>query len=242
MSTLKIIFGGLAFSLLFSVSADAKLFRNAYVQFVLPSAWNCKLEGTEWVCNSRKKNDKTESIIILTAKEIGPKDNFAAYMKHLQTPRVLPGAKGKSVTAKIKQKPRKRGINGHQWIDSLHLGSEIPGYYTRYLATVKDRLAILVTLSAHQRYYTKYSSDFFKAVESLRVVAAKNLLGKNGLAPIRPGGRQNIGQPIAQFPDEMGPPGGTPVPSGGTHKKVNMMLGGLGLVILALAYYYWKNG
>ena len=67
----------------------------------------------------------------------------------------------------------------------MHLGSEVPYYYTRYLATVKVQIAILVTFSAHQRYYTKYSNDFFKAILSLRV-NAPNKIG-TGLAPMRPG-------------------------------------------------------
>ena len=40
--------------------------------------------------------------------------------------------------------PKKYNINDHPWLDGLHLNSEIPGYYTRYLATIKDQLAILV--------------------------------------------------------------------------------------------------
>ena len=41
----------------FSENVQAKLFRNAYVQFELPAQWNCNLEGTEWVCSSQNKID-----------------------------------------------------------------------------------------------------------------------------------------------------------------------------------------
>ena len=51
----------------------------------------------------------------------------------------------------------------------MHLGSEIPNYYTRYLAAVKGRVAVLVTFSAHKKYYTKYSGQFFEAIKTLRV-------------------------------------------------------------------------
>lgn len=71
-------------------------------------------------------------------------------------------------------------INQHTWIDGMHFASEVPNYYTRYLATTKDKIAILVTFSAHKAHYAKYSNDFFRAIESLRVVATKNLMGAGG--------------------------------------------------------------
>ena len=55
----------------------------------------------------------------------------------------------------------------------MHLGSEIPHYYTRYLATLKGNIAVLVTFSAHKLFYSKYSSEFFRAIKSLRVLATK---------------------------------------------------------------------
>ncbi|RYZ85297.1 MAG: outer membrane protein assembly factor, partial [Proteobacteria bacterium] len=51
-----------------------------------------------------------------------------------------------------------------------HLSSEVQNYFTRYLASIKGRIAVLVTFSAHKQFYTKYSQDFFKAVSTLRVI------------------------------------------------------------------------
>jgi hypothetical protein len=59
------------------------------------------------------------------------------------------------------------------WVDGFHKSSEVPNYLTRYLATTKGRIAVLVTFSAHQLYYSKYSGDFLKAIGSLRVIAPK---------------------------------------------------------------------
>jgi hypothetical protein len=182
--------------------ASAKLFKNTYVQFELPENWNCSVEGTEWVCASKDKNDSKESTIILTAKDAGPQDSFAAYETHLRTPRRVHLDNGKTLNSEIRH-VRQRKINDHPWIDSLHLGSEIPGYYTRYLATIKGRLAILVTLSAHQKFFTKYSNDYFKAIESLRVTATS--FSANTLAPVRSahesygGGLQNSLPPLADY-------------------------------------------
>lgn len=160
-------------------TAHAKRFRNAYVSFELPPNWNCKLEGSEWVCENDFSAKTKEAIIILTAKEVGPTDTLPAYLAHLQTPRTLPGRGGAPSKSKIIH-VKERMIANQLWIDGLHEGSEVGPYFTRYLATIKDRISILVTFSAHKQHYTKYSGDFIKAVESLRVVATKDTLGDRG--------------------------------------------------------------
>lgn len=184
----------LAFILL-SFTAHAKVFRNAYIAFEMPETWKCNLEQTEWVCRSEQTKEAKEAIIILTAKEVGPTDTFPLYEAHLNSPISVNLKGGGSASSKIVYKSKKVQINDQPWIDSLHLGSEVPNYFTRYLATIKDKIAILVTFSAHKQYYTKYSQDFFKAVMSLRVIASKNLSMRPDLGPIRPG-TETLGGPI----------------------------------------------
>jgi LPXTG-motif cell wall-anchored protein len=169
-----------ALPLLSTNSAEAKTFRNAYVSFDLTERWDCTLEQTEWVCRTGVgAGDNREAIIILTAKEVGPADSLMAYQQHLKTPRMVPSRTGQPIQSQI-LKVEQRTINQQPWIDGMHLASEIPNYYTRYLATTKDKIAVLVTFSAHKTHYSKYSSDFYKAIESLRVIATKSLMGGGG--------------------------------------------------------------
>lgn len=187
------MFASLAVILL-SFTAHAKVFRNAYIAFEMPESWKCNLEQTEWVCRSEQSKESKEAIIILTAKEVGPTDTFPLYESHLNSPIAI-NVKGAAQESKIVYKAKTVQINDQNWIDSLHLGSEVPNYFTRYLATIKDKIAILVTFSAHKQFYTKYSQDFFKAVMSLRVIATKNLAARPDLGPIRPGS-ETLGAPI----------------------------------------------
>jgi hypothetical protein len=172
-----------------SLQSEAKVFRNSYVSFELPAKWDCYLENTAWICryaisksclgaNSSSKTceeqrKKTkEAIIILAAKEVGPNDSFKAYYDHLKEPRPIIMSDNKRSSSKvIHLKPI--NIESHKWLDGMHLGSEIPYYYTRYLATLKGNIAVLVTFSAHKLFYTKYSNEFFRAIKSLRVIATK---------------------------------------------------------------------
>jgi hypothetical protein len=206
-------------------TAHAKRFRNAYVSFELPPNWNCKLEGSEWVCENDFAQRTKEAIIILTAKEVGPTDTMPAYLAHLQTPRSIPGRGGQPMKSQIIH-VKERMIGNHMWVDGMHLGSEVGPYFTRYLATIKDRISVLVSFSAHKEHYTKYSADFIKAVESLRVVATKDTLGDRAGGPSRSG--ETIGVPIGQnlpsYDNEGLPLEGTRGKGG---KYLNLLLGAI---------------
>ena len=163
--------------------SGAKTIRTSYVSFEIPDKWDCALETTEWVCRTGSVTpgvDSREAIIIFTAKEVGPQDSLPLYAEHLKLQRTIPsrtGAPMQSQVIKVEQK----NIAGQPWVDGMHLSSEVPNYYTRYLATTKDRIGIVVTFSAHKLHYTKYTGDFFRAVESLRVVAVRsNPVGGGG--------------------------------------------------------------
>jgi LPXTG-motif cell wall-anchored protein len=219
-----------------SQPVQAKLFQNSYVSFELPANWDCTLDGTEWVCVSKFAKQAKEAIIILTAKEAGATDSLISYKAHINTPRSLPDNKGKMVPSKVLALPKERLIANHTWVDGMHLGSEINSYYTRYLATIKDKLAILITLSAHKDHYTKYSSDFLKAVESLRVTAAKDILDSRASTTPAPS-QEVIGTPILDIPS----PGSDmpPEPSSGQDMKTKMMA--LALLIGAIGFYLWRK-
>ncbi len=148
--------------------ADAKTFTSQYCSFELPPGWECALEGTEWVCQSENKERQKEAIIILAAKIRGEQDSLDAYTAYLKGTKTftLPG--GKTQVSEPKYTNPKT-VNGQQWIDSLHLASEVPGFYTRYLATVKEDLGVAVTFSVGKDFYAAYQGVFDKIVASLRV-------------------------------------------------------------------------
>lgn len=159
-------------SLMLTQVAWAKRFSNQYCEFELPSGWQCALEGSEWVCQSENADRKKEAIIILAAKRRGEQDSmeeYTAYLKRSKT-YTLPGGKTQVSEAKyVKMNP----VNSHQWIDALHLASEVPGFYTRYLATVKEDLGVAVTFSVAKDLYASYQGIFDNVVASLRVFRQK---------------------------------------------------------------------
>lgn len=225
-------------------SANAVRFRNAYVSFELPPNWNCKLEGSEWVCENNFSQKTKEAIIILTAKEVGPNDTLAQYMAHLQTPRTLQGKGGQQTKSQIIS-AQQRLIAKQPWIDALHLGSEVGPYFTRYLATIKDKIAILVTFSAHKEHYTKYSADFIRAVESLQIIASKDTLAGGGHT--QPGPMPELGTRIqggAPFGPDSGDGSGDALPEEGAGggaggKYFNYLI--IALMLLAIGFYFYSK-
>ena len=171
-----------AFALLVTALAalplQAKTFRNAYISFEIGEKWDCKPEQTEWVCRTTDPG-LAEAIIILTAKEVGPHDALSGYETHLKTPRTIVSRTGQSIQSTV-YRVEQRNIANHPWVDGMHFSSEVWNYYTRYLATIKERIAVLVTYSAHKLHYTKYSADFFRSIESLRVTASRSLMNNTG--------------------------------------------------------------
>jgi hypothetical protein len=154
--------------ILFSPPSQAAKWANQFVEFDLPSAWVCILEGTEWVCqNQQDAAKKKEAIIILAAKIQGEQDTLDQYVSYLKTPKSYSNAQGKPVTSTVSYAQNKT-IQDRAWVDALHLESEIPGFYTRYLATVTDGIGILVTYSVNKNKYQEYAPQFEEMVKSLK--------------------------------------------------------------------------
>lgn len=153
--------------------AHALKFANQFVEFELPSAkWNCALEGAEWVCQSTDDQRKRDAIVVLAAKLKGDQDTLDKYQEYLTKPRTFSGPTGQPVASKPKY-ARVSQVNGHPWVDSLHLESEIPGFFTRYLGTVKEDIGVLVTYSINKNKYQEYLTQFDDMVKSLKVFRKK---------------------------------------------------------------------
>lgn len=163
-------------AMLTTTSVFAKTFTSQFSEFELPNGWDCALEGSEWVCQSDNKDRKKEAIIILAAKYRGEQDSLDQYQAYLKAPKTfsLPGGKTQVSEAKAVSV---REINGQRWVDSLHLASEVPGFYTRYLATVKDSLGIAVTFSVAKDHYDSYQDIFEKIIATLKVFDQKSAAG-----------------------------------------------------------------
>ena len=174
-------------------------FSTAYVSFEHPENWKCELAQGVWVCQSAKEVDRKESVVLsiaTVATEWDTLDNFEEYLKQTRTTQ---DEQGKQFTSEVRY-TRKRNINGHVWVDALQFNSELPGFWSRYVATVhttpKAKLAILITYIVSDDRYKKLAPEFERMVSSLKPndeidlnVASKqgdlNTLGADRIGPLQ---------------------------------------------------------
>lgn len=147
---------------------NAKEFKNQYITFELPLGWECNLEGSDWVCQRTDPATRRDSIIVMTAKLQGEQDSLPQYLAYLKKPRVWTGLDGGTVTSKVLY-ARLRTINGVEYVDAQHEESELPGFVTRYLATVRSDIAVLVTYSVRRDRLGSTGSELDEMLRTVKV-------------------------------------------------------------------------
>ena len=90
--------------------------------------------------------EKRRAIIVLAAKYRGKQDSLAQYREYLSRPKSYTSAESKPITSKVLY-TRSVVITDQEWIVSVHDSSEIPGFATKYYATIKGDIAVLITYS-----------------------------------------------------------------------------------------------
>ena len=160
---------------LIHVQAEAKKFQNSYVSFEVPDKWVCVQEGVAWTCSPGGAVEAREAIIVLAARVAGPEDNLVNFHTYLGQPKKLATKVGTPMPSQVMY-AQQRVLAGTKWVQSQHLSSEIQEFYSLYLATVKESLAILVTFSAEKTKYKAYNPIFDTAMKTLRITANNQLL------------------------------------------------------------------
>ena len=161
-------------ALFFSLTCSAKTFQNSYLRWNLPDNWACVQEAIAWVCQPINGGDAREVVVVATAKMAGPEDNLNSFFNYLRNPKTLI-SKSKSTMSQPLTVSR-RQLAGVEWIQATHRGSEVPNFVTQYMATVKQKLAVLISFSADEEAGAKYKAIFETAMTSMQVDASKPLL------------------------------------------------------------------
>lgn len=157
----------------------------AYVSFDHPEGWRCELSQGVWICQNTTEPDRRESVVLSIATMATEWDTLDNYVKYLSESRTLKEDNGKTIKSKVTY-ARKRNINGVTWVDSLQHNSELPGFWSRYVATVQNKLAILITYIVSDEHYSRLAPQFEKMVSSLKPRADfdLNVASKQGDGPI----------------------------------------------------------
>lgn len=145
----------------------ASALTTAYVSFEHPDGWRCELSQGVWICQSTIEPDRKESVVLSIATMATEWDTLDNYENYLKQPRPIQDEEGNTLMSKVTY-ARRRNINGTTWVDSLQQNSELPGFWARYVATVHNKLAILITYIVSEEQYAKLAPQFERMVSSLK--------------------------------------------------------------------------
>ena len=160
--------GGAAYGLsTLLVAPPPSKFRTPSFEMDLARGWTCKLDGTEYVCLPAGKPPH-DAIAVIATKYRSKIDTLDAYEKHIATPQPVVGDERPGRLSTVRFVHRRR-IGGYEWVEGLQFGSELPTYYTYYLATVTSHIGMLVTFSAAASVYQQRRAVLQQMLESLVV-------------------------------------------------------------------------
>jgi hypothetical protein len=166
----------------------------AYVNFDEPAGWRCELAQGVWVCQSTLDPDRKESLVMSIAALSSEWDTLENYEDYLKKPREFKTKGDKTIQSEISY-TRRRNINGHVWVDSLQHHSELAGFWTRYLATVHEKLAVLVTYIVSDEHYSKMAPQFERMVVSLKLISSGDRSVPTNQADGQISGNDKLGPP-----------------------------------------------
>jgi hypothetical protein len=130
-------------------------FRAGSFEFDLAPGWWCELSGTEYVCTPAGKAPHA-AIAVIAIKERNAQDSLQAYEEHLRNPqRSVDRGKETNALSEVRY-VRRHKLGTVEWVEALHVGSEIANYHTYYLGTTTSHLGILVTMSVHKDHEAEY--------------------------------------------------------------------------------------
>lgn len=144
------------------------VFRTGFFEFELAPGWECGLDGTEYVCQAPGERQKG-AIAVIATKERGPKsmDSLQAYEEHLRSPK-RPAIDSDNSTPSTVVRAQRIWLGGKEWVESLHFGSELPGFHTYYLATVTSHVGVLVTMSYREGGEALFLKDLTDMMATVR--------------------------------------------------------------------------
>lgn len=170
---------GLAATLL---PAPARYYHTSYMRMAIPEGWNCGIEGTEHICGPiNTPGAKSNTIMVLTAKERGPGDTLDHYRAYLGALHQSADDDGGTV---ILNELRDQQIGGQVWVVAVTEGSLLRDYRSYYYATVVGNLAALVTMSTHNSVADAHDADALRLLESLKLHKPPG--GAGGIAVLAP--------------------------------------------------------
>ena len=157
------------FASVFCLGANAKSFKSKFISLELPPNWDCQQEELDWVCQPDNPNLRNEAIVVIVSKAVNPPDDtFDKYKEYLKQTKPMRDLLGKGYTTQVKYVKDKK-IRDQMWVDSLQIGPEIPGFYSRYVASIKEQVAGLISYHVAESVFAKWAEPLDRMIDSAEI-------------------------------------------------------------------------
>jgi hypothetical protein len=135
--------------------------------FELPRDWECGDVTDQSADCTPKGNNASDAVIIVAMKTANSDDTLKTWQSYLSKPKAINNSTRPKLISTVKY-VRNLSINGSDWLDAKHNGSEISGYDTRYTGGVAGATAILFSFSCLQERCGLYETLYENVLASLR--------------------------------------------------------------------------
>ncbi len=209
-------------------------FQTSFVKVELPTSWSCKNEFGQSLCRSSINSEAREAYLTIKAKLSSNQDSLENYLTILNNPKTFIDNESKVGLSKVYSCSR-TNLNGIEWVQALHLNSEVKNYFSKYFVTTKGDLSLSVEFSFHQSKNSKYAKiieEFSKHIELINNVASE--AHKELLPAAQPNFPSNFPNSITEqaYAEDMA--------DNQLNKNIYFLGGFAALIILGLLIY-WKT-
>lgn len=151
--------------LLLVISFNASAYETEHLRIQIPNNWSCSKSTIHHVCKPQTSKPNP-MVLILSGSKAPQTENLANVSQLISSPKTLPNSSGSPTQSKVYySKPI--NINNIKWFNSLHYASELPNYFTRYLATYKNGYTHIASLSVHKDYFSKNNTELNSILQSI---------------------------------------------------------------------------
>ncbi|MDI3561743.1 hypothetical protein [Bradyrhizobium sp. Arg816] len=155
-----------------SGQSGVKIFRNSYIEFEMPAAWDCEQDGVAFACQEANRKS-VDMMALLAAKVVDPqRDTLEVYASQLAQPKEWKDLSG-GITVSSEVRSGTKCYDGKLWQWAHHYQSELHNYYTDYFVRIQGGITALVTMSYHRSVETEGSAIAATIARRLRMIASQ---------------------------------------------------------------------
>jgi hypothetical protein len=142
-----------------------------FIDLQLPPHWVCN-EQVPRTCQDSRPGLQQDAMLSLAGKPARENETVPLYLAYLKRPKTWQEENGSQVTSRVVD-AKVVTIAGQPWASVLQEDSELRGFRTRYLVTVKNATVVVLTLTARDEKYGAAEADFERALQTAHLKALK---------------------------------------------------------------------